>query len=210
VFTGLIEEQGIVTELEHRGDSATFSIRCDKLLQDIYIDASISVNGCCLTVEHFDGISFRVTAIEETLRKTNIGKLKDGDLVNLERALKQGDRLGGHMVQGHIDTTAKLIDILPEKSGVSMVYNLDEKNASLVVPMGSICIDGISLTVAEVSNQSFRVAIIPHTWGETNISKQQKGYYANIEFDMTGKYILKMIDPYIKQIRDISNARIQN
>ncbi len=202
MFTGLIEEIGSVDEATIKNGSLHLKISCDKILEDVYTDASIAVNGCCLTVTGFTDQTFSATAIEETLRKTNLENLTKGSKVNLERAMKQSDRLGGHIVQGHVDTKTELVKIEPEGTGVSLTYNLPPEGDMLVVEMGSITIDGISLTVAGREKNTFRVAIIPHTWKNTNLSDSKTGHISNIEFDMTGKYISRMIQPYLNKLSE--------
>lgn len=197
MFTGLIEEIGEIKALEKTGGGLRLTVKCSLLLEDIFIDASIAVNGCCLTVTDFSDDSFQVTAIEETLKKTNLSGLVVGSQVNLERAMKAGDRLGGHNVQGHVDTVASVSHLEKHSTGTDIYYYIPKEGAEYLVDRGSVTIDGISLTIAEVREDKFKVSIIPHTWGKTIISQHQKDYKANIEFDINAKLIKKMIEPYL-------------
>jgi riboflavin synthase len=199
LFTGLVEEIGTVKELQTLGGGIDIKISCHIILEDIYVDASIAVNGCCLTVTSYDGHSFSATAIRETLSKTNLAELSVGSDVNLERAMKAGDRLGGHSVQGHIDCTTPVTDIEHYGTSTDIYYKIPDGGRELIVDRGSITIDGISLTIAETNDQVFKVSIIPHTWEHTVISQHSLGYLANIEYDINAKLIQKMIEPYINK-----------
>ena len=197
MFTGLVEEQGEVTEVTETGVGLDLVITGDRVLEDLAIDHSIAVNGCCQTVVAVEGKSFRVTAIPETLRKTTLGTLRSGDRVNLERAVRIGDRLGGHLVQGHVDTVGR-VERIDEGDGERLVtISYPEEHASLVIPIGSIVIDGVSLTVARKEETTLTVAIIPHTWNLTTFGSLEEGDPVNLEFDMIGKYIRNLLPPSI-------------
>lgn len=189
MFTGLIEEIGEIGKISKVGNAAEIKITSSKIIQDINIDDSISVNGVCLTVTSFDENSFNVTAVDETLRKTTIGSLKNKSKVNLERAMDMKRRFGGHIVQGHVDTTAILSNVVKETKNYLLYFNYDNSFRKYIVPMGSITVNGISLTVADVDDNNFKIAIIPHTWDNTNINKLKNGDSVNIEFDILGKYV---------------------
>ena len=194
MFTGLIEEKGILTEKIPTGDGFQFEIRAEKVLEDLNIGSSIAVNGCCLTVVKRTERTFSVDTIEETLNKTNLGILKQGDKVNLERPLKADARLGGHFVLGHIDTTGKIEDIKELSNSHWMTISYPEKFNQYLIYVGSVAIDGVSMTVAELKNNSFSVGIIPHTWKETIFSEKKIGDTVNLEFDVLGKYVERIMN----------------
>ena len=192
MFTGIIEKTGIILEVSEKQLNKEFYIS-SPLTDQLKIDQSVSHNGVCLTVDQVTPEYHRVTAIDETLKKTNLGNWKTGDMVNLERSMLMNGRLDGHVVQGHVDTVA-LCESKTEKSG-SFVYTFGfpREFADLIVEKGSICLNGISLTVYDVSDNLFSVAIIPYTYNNTNISGINKGSYVNIEFDIFGKYARRII-----------------
>jgi riboflavin synthase len=192
MFTGIIEAFGIVHSVEKQGTNSTFWIT-SPLTEELKIDQSISHNGVCLTVEDITEDRHRVTAIEETLKKTNISDWKKGTLVNLERCMQMNGRIDGHIVQGHVDTTATCIKKKDIDGSWEFNFTLDEKFASLVIEKGSISLNGISLTIFNVSTTSFSVAIIPYTYTHTNIQQVEEGSSVNIEFDMIGKYVNRML-----------------
>ena len=194
MFTGLIEEKGILTEKIPTGDGFQFEIQAEKVLEDLNIGSSIAVNGCCLTVVKRTERTFSVDTIEETLNKTNLGILKQGDKVNLERPLKADARLGGHFVLGHIDTTGKIEDIKELSNSHWMTISYPEKFNQYLIYVGSVAIDGVSMTVAELKNNSFSVGIIPHTWKETIFSEKKIGDTVNLEFDVLGKYVERIMN----------------
>lgn len=193
MFTGLVEEKGILTEKIPTGDGFQFEIQAEKVLEDLVIGSSIAVNGCCLTVVKRTERTFSVDTIEETLNKTNLGVLKQGDKVNLERPLKADARLGGHFVLGHIDTTGKIDDIKELSNSHWMTISYPEKFNQYLIYVGSVAIDGVSMTVAELKNNSFSVGIIPHTWKETIFSEKKIGDTVNLEFDVLGKYVERIM-----------------
>lgn len=198
MFTGLIEEIGTIQAIQNIGDAKKFTFQCNTILEDIAIDASIAVNGVCLTVIEFTQHSFSAIAIEETLSKTALGQYTIGSRVNLERAMLGTTRYGGHIVQGHVDCTAIVANI--NELSASWEYHIEfpSQYAALIVHTGSICINGISLTVAECGFNTLKVAIIPHTHNHTTIADLAIGDIVNLEFDILGKYIERLI--YVKKI----------
>ena len=193
MFTGIIEAFGKVVNLKK--DQENLHLRLDSpLTRELKIDQSLAHNGVCLTVVDTSGDQYTVTAIQETLEKTNLGKLKIGDLVNLERAMIMNSRLDGHIVQGHVDQTGFCsgIDFRQGSWFFDFEYNQYEKN--ITIEKGSICVNGVSLTVVKSNLNKFSVAIIPYTYDHTNFHQIQKGDAVNIEFDMIGKYISKLYD----------------
>jgi riboflavin synthase len=194
MFTGLVEEKGILKEKIPTGDGFQFEIQAQKVLEDLNIGSSIAVNGCCLTVVKRTEGTFSVDTIEETLNKTNLGILKQGDKVNLERPLKADARLGGHFVLGHIDTTGRIDDIKELSNSHWMTISFPEKFKQYLIYVGSVAIDGVSMTVAELKDNSFSVGIIPHTWKETIFSEKKIGDTVNLEFDVLGKYVERIMN----------------
>jgi len=190
MFTGIIEEIAEVVAFKKEKGNLHLSLK-SRITQEFKIDQSISHNGVCLTVIDIDSDVYTVTVINETLKKTNFGFLKVGSKVNLERSIKVGSRLDGHMVQGHVDQTGICIE-LKEDSG-SYIYTFEHKESNnMTVEKGSVCVNGVSLTVINSKNNSFSVAIIPYTFDHTNLQTIEIGSVVNIEFDILGKYILKM------------------
>ena len=190
MFTGIVEEIGEVIDVIKEDQNAHFVIK-SVISSELKIDQSISHDGVCLTVVEQQEDWHKVTAISETLGITNLNSLKKGDLVNLERCLKVGDRLDGHMVQGHVDSTAKCIKVTEENGSWRYLFEGNSEVKQLVVYKGSICINGVSLTVTKTMNQEIEVAIIPYTYEHTNFQQIQVGDLVNIEFDILGKYFLK-------------------
>ena len=192
MFTGLVEEVGRVLSLKKSSQSAVLKVGCQKITEDMKIGDSISVNGVCLTVVSFrkDSVIFDVSG--ETLRRSNIGILKTNDFVNLERALRFSDRLGGHILQGHVDTTTKVVGIKREGTGFLFSFKLPPAYRHLIVEKGSIGIDGISLTIATLFADTFSVAVIPHTYENTTLKFRKPGDIVNLEFDIIGKYVERM------------------
>ena len=190
MFTGIIEEIGYVLNVEKQKDNLNFCIK-SRITDELKVDQSVSHNGVCLTVVKIDKDKYYVTAIKETLKKTNLSFLKENDLVNLERCLKLGDRLDGHLVQGHVDQTATCTNIIDDNGSKVYTFQYDDKG-NLTVEKGSICVNGVSLTVIDSMKNSFSVAIIPYTMENTNFHKISLGTIVNLEFDILGKYIVKM------------------
>lgn len=196
MFTGIVEEMGTVRSLEVRSDSAKLRVAAAKVLADAKLGDSIAVNGVCLTVVSFAADGFVADVMPETLRKTNLGQLRPGDRVNLERALALGGRLGGHLVSGHVDGTGKILEKRSEGNAVVFTFDAPPDVMRLIVPKGSIAIDGISLTVAKVGAESFSVSIIPHTLAQTTLGTKNVGDLVNLECDMIGKYVDRLIHAY--------------
>lgn len=191
MFTGIIEEMGIVRDLKKEGANLNIFIEC-KMLTELKIDQSIAHNGVCLTVVELNDAFYKVTAIKETLDKTGLAQLKAGDPVNLERAMKLGDRLDGHLVQGHIDQTGICSDIVETNGSWYFTFTFDDSLGNITIEKGSVTINGVSLTVVNSQKNSFSVAIIPYTYYHTNFCKIKQGDVVNIEFDLVGKYLKKL------------------
>lgn len=194
MFTGLVEEKGTLKEKIPTGDGFQFVIEAKLVLEDLQIGSSIAVNGCCLTVVKITGNTFAVDTIEETLNKTNLGVLKQGMNVNLERPLAADARLGGHFVLGHIDTTGKVEDVKELSNSHWLTISFPEKFKQYLIYVGSVAIDGVSMTVAELKDNSFSVGIIPHTWKETIFADKKIGDTVNLEFDVLGKYVERIME----------------
>lgn len=192
MFTGLIEEIGIIKSISVFGNNRRFTIQATQVLSDLKIDDSISINGACQTIVKRDNTTFEVVAVQETLRKTTLGSFKVGNFINLERAMRLGDRLGGHLVQGHVDCVGRIFHIESTSGSWQLWVEFPNKFSQYVIPIGSICIDGISLTVARVEGSHLMVAIIPHTFEFTTLQKNKVGDTVNLEFDILGKYIEKL------------------
>lgn len=195
MFTGIIEEVGEVLQLHKGKDSAQLTIKAHKVLEDVAIGDSIAVNGVCLTVTSFQAQSFTADVMHETLDRSTLAHLKKGSHVNLERAMLAGGRFGGHIVAGHVDGIGTIVDI--QKDDVAVWYTIQAKEEIMryIIEKGSIAIDGISLTVARVDENSFAISAIPHTIQHTTLWERKKGDSVNLENDMVGKYIEKLIKP---------------
>ena len=192
MFTGIIEAMGKVISIEKDGDNINFEFESD-LAPKLKIDQSISHSGVCLTVVRLSDTSYTVTAIKETLDKTNMGDLSSGSLVNLERAMKLGERLDGHIVQGHVDQTATCIRVEELDGSWVFTFSYANQSGNLTIEKGSITVNGVSLTVVNSKEGQFSVAIIPYTYENTNFKQIKVGSIVNIEFDVVGKYIQKLI-----------------
>ncbi|MDH3697599.1 MAG: riboflavin synthase [Flavobacteriaceae bacterium] len=190
MFTGIIESLGIVHKLEKEGGNLHLHIRSD-ISTELRIDQSVSHNGVCLTVIAIEEDIHVVTAVQETLQKSALGQLQEGDPINLERAMKIGDRLDGHMVQGHVDTTARCTAIKEYDGSWVFSFEYDSSPDLLTVEKGSITVDGVSLTVVNSKDNRFDVAIIPYTYQQTRFRTYDVGQVVNLEFDVIGKYIAK-------------------
>ena len=194
MFTGIIEEIGKVERIQKDSRNCKLSIKASKILTDIHLGDSIAVNGICLTVTHFNHQVFTVDVMNETWSRTALTLLKHGSEVNLERALSVNGRLGGHVVTGHIDGTGKISSIKKDDNAVWYQINTQKEILDLIVEKGSITIDGISLTVAKVSKLNFSVSVIPHTLEQTILKSKQVGSTVNLENDILGKYVQKLMD----------------
>ncbi len=194
MFTGIIEALGEVISIEQEGTNVHFTLHCP-FTQELKIDESVAHNGVCLTVVDIKHHDYTVTAIKETLSKTNLGDLSVGDKVNLERAMPANGRFDGHIVQGHVDTTAVCKNIQELNGSWVFTFELPEPTTQMV-EKGSITVNGISLTLVNVTSNGFSVAIIPYTFEHTNLHQLTIGDKANIEFDVIGKYVAKMLSGY--------------
>lgn len=193
MFTGIIEEQGRIISVHKGSKSAVLEIAAKKVLVDVHIGDSISTNGACLTVTAFSKSSFSVDVMAETMRRTNLDELKPGSFVNLERALRLSDRIGGHLVSGHIDGTGIISELRREDNAVWVTVSAEKEILKYMISKGSVAIDGISLTVAEVGSADFKVSIIPQTANETNLTQRKPGDKINLECDLIGKYIERFV-----------------
>jgi len=192
MFTGIIEATGRVENIEKEGTNILFTMSCP-FTKELKIDQSISHDGCCLTVYDIDNQQYKIAAIHETLEKTNLGNWEIGTEVNLERCVLMNGRLDGHIVQGHVDQTG-VVKSIENKNGSHLItIEHSEKDGFVTVPQGSIAVNGISLTVAYSGEGEFSVAIIPYTWEHTNLKHLSAGDRVNLEFDVIGKYIAKLI-----------------
>jgi riboflavin synthase len=193
MFTGLIEEIGHVKSIQRHGTSLRLAIGADKVLEGVKIDDSICVSGVCLTVITQDENSFTVQVVDETLRKTSLGNLNVGARVNLERALRPSDRLGGHFVQGHVDGVARVVSFENQSSGKLLRVELPNALLPYVIPQGSIALEGVSLTVARIEGNHIGIALIPHTLTSTTLGEARVGDALNVETDLLGKYIARLM-----------------
>ena len=190
MFTGIIESVGLVNEIIETGTNKTFWIS-SPVSKELKVDQSVAHSGVCLTVEEVDGTRHRVTAIQETLEKSNLNTWSVHEKVNIERCLQFNERLDGHMVQGHVDTTGVCTGVEEQNGSWLYEFQFPENFASLIVEKGSISLNGISLTIFNVGMNSFNVAIIPYTYEHTNMQDIQTGSRVNLEFDIIGKYVMR-------------------
>ncbi|SFN47880.1 riboflavin synthase alpha chain [Bizionia echini] len=193
MFTGIIEDIGNIQQLEKEDQNLHITVSSN-ITSELKIDQSVAHNGICLTVVKIDGKNYTVTAIDETIKKTNISNLQVGDSVNLERAMKLGARLDGHMVQGHVDQTAECTHVEEASGSWVFTFKYDETLNNITIEKGSITINGVSLTVVNSKKNSFSVAIIPYTFKHTNFNTFKVGTIVNLEFDVIGKYVSKLFD----------------
>lgn len=194
MFTGLVEEKGTLVEKNKTGEGYRLVFKADIVMEDMRIGSSIAVNGVCLTVVNIDGKKFSVDVIEETLKKSSLGQLNNNAFVNLERPLKAEARLGGHFVLGHVDTTGVVVDVKELSNSHYMTIKFDEKFRKYLIFVGSVAIDGVSMTVAQLEKDNFSIGIIPHTWEETVFSNKKPGDKVNLEFDVLGKYVEQIME----------------
>lgn len=194
IFTGIIEELGVVKSIAINGASGCITIKASKVLEGTKLGDSIAVNGTCLTVTSINSDGFSADVMAETVRRTSLSQVGKGDMVNLERAMALNGRFGGHIVSGHIDGTGTITKYKKEENAIWVTIKVPEEILDLIVEKGSICIDGISLTVATVSDRDFQVSIIPHTAKETTLIQKKVGSLVNLENDIVGKYIKKFVE----------------
>lgn len=194
MFTGIVEATGTIKKIDIEGTNKTFTIEAD-FVSEMEVNASLSHNGVCLTLINVEGNTYKVTAVQETLIKSNLGELQEGDIVNLERAMASGYRFDGHIVQGHVDQTGICTYVEAVDGSWLLDFEYDhEETGNFLVEKGSVCIDGVSLTVFNVKEGKFRVTIIPHTMDITNFKNYKVGTKVNLEFDVIGKYIKRLFD----------------
>ena len=193
MFSGIVEETGTVTKLELRPGGATCIVRAKAVLDDVKIGDSIAVNGACLTVVRYDDTSFTVELAPETLRKTALGEVRSGDEVNLERSLAAIGRIGGHVVQGHVDGTAEIVNIQPDGEGVLAAFRAPESLLPYIVAKGYVAVDGMSLTVVDTGPDWFSISFISHTRVVTTVRHYAPGRRVNLEVDVLGKYVEKLL-----------------
>ena len=191
MFTGIIEDLGTVNDINQEGSNLHFTIT-SSVTHELKIDQSVAHNGVCLTVVAIDNNDYVVTAIQETLDKTNLGTLKTGDTINLERAMKLGDRLDGHIVQGHVDQTATCTRVKEEDGSWYFTFEYDPALSNVTIEKGSITVNGVSLTVVNSKLNEFSVAIIPYTYEHTTFKNLKAGDEVNLEFDVIGKYVKRL------------------
>lgn len=195
MFTGIIEGLGKLQKIEKEGDNIHFIFSCD-FTHELKIDQSLAHNGVCLTIVDIDGANYTVTAIKETLQKTNLGELKEGSIVNLERAMAANGRFDGHVVQGHVDQTAICKNVVEENGSWMFTFEYEQKEHT-TVEKGSITINGVSLTVVNSNANQFSVCIIPYTKEHTTFRDLKTGDKINLEFDIIGKYVAKLVKHYV-------------
>ena len=193
MFTGIIETQASVAAIVHEGSNVHYTINSN-ITRELKVDQSVAHNGVCLTVTDISGDEYKVTAVAETMNKTNLGTWKVGDKLNIERALRAGDRLDGHFVQGHVDATATCIEKQTLDGSWLFRFRFPKKFAALIIEKGSVCINGVSLTLFNIGLDEFTVTIIPYTYTHTNFNAIEAGSIVNIEFDVLGKYSLRMAE----------------
>ncbi len=193
MFSGIVEETGAITHLDVRPGGATLTVRAQGVLDDINIGDSIAVNGACLTVVRHDQTTFTVELALETLRKTALGRLQDGEDVNLERSLTANGRIGGHFVQGHVDGTGEIVALQADGEGVLATFRAPETLLPYIVSKGYIAIDGMSLTVVDTGPEWFTIAFVPHTRAVTIVRHYVPGRLVNLEVDVLGKYVERLL-----------------
>jgi len=193
MFTGLVEEVGTVRSLRREGDSVVLSVGADVVRDGLTLGDSVSVDGACLTVTALDPDGFQVGLAPETLRRTALEDVHEGSLVNLERAVRVGDRMGGHYVQGHVDATARIVDFRPEADSLVVSFDVPESIAPYIVEKGFVAVDGISLTVTERAGSRFSVALVAYTRDHVALADKEPGQRVNIEVDILAKYVESLL-----------------
>jgi riboflavin synthase len=191
MFTGIIEQLGTIEAVEIKNGNITLTVKA-AFTQELKVDQSLSHNGICLTVEAIENDTYQVTAIDETIKKTTIANWQKGDKINLERCLRFDGRIDGHIVQGHVDTVGTCIGYVEKNGSWEYAISIEEKFAALIIEKGSISLNGTSLTIFDITDTSFKVAIIPYTYEHTSMHTLAIGHKVNIEFDMMGKYVERM------------------
>ena len=193
MFTGIVEELGTVVSLKRGSKSAVLTIKGDQIFEDLKLGDSVAVNGVCLTATHMSGKTFQADVMNETFNRSSLGTLKKGDVVNLERAMAANGRFGGHMVAGHIDDVGELVSVKQDDNAVWFTIKAPKKIMKYCIEKGSIALDGISLTIAKLTEDTLSVSMIPHTIQNTNFGNKKMGDLINLENDMVGKYIDNLI-----------------
>jgi len=193
VFTGIVEEVGRVAAVRMEGGEGRLTIAATKVMEDLALGDSIAVNGVCLTVVQRGEGTFTLETMPETLRRTNLGRLEVGDPVNLERAARLGGKMGGHLVQGHIEGTGRLVEVTREATAIVQRYQAPPEIMRYIVPKGFIALDGVSLTVMDCQGDTFRVSLVAFTQENTILGAKEPGYIANLETDILGKYVERFI-----------------
>ncbi len=196
MFTGIVEELGTVAAVEDQGDAVRLSVRAATVLQDVRLGDSIAVNGCCLTVAAVSGDVWTADVMQETLDKTSLRGVRAGDRVNLERAATLATRLGGHLVQGHVDATGEILSRTPSEHWELVAVSLPEKLAPYLVDKGSVTVDGVSLTVVEAHDDHFTISLIPETLARTTLGSRAPGERVNLEVDVIAKHVAKLVAAY--------------
>ena len=209
MFTGIIEEVGVIKSIRMGAQSAVITIEAEKVLEDIHLGDSIAMNGVCLTVTSFDSHSYSVDIMHESLKRTNLGSMKSGSRVNLERAMAADGRFGGHIVAGHVDGTGKITSMEKDDNAVWIYIQAEPSVLKYIVEKGSITIDGISLTVAKVDEKSFAVSVIPHTGTHTTLLEKKPGDTVNLENDVIGKYVEKLLNYQEKENKPSSRITME-
>lgn len=199
MFTGIVKDVGVVKDVARRGNGLRLRVAYQsEQMRDLEIDESVSLSGACQTVVAVHSDAFEVDTVEETLKKTTLGSWRVGTKVNLERALRAGDRMGGHYVQGHVDCVGEIIEMREQSASWLCKVMFDPQFEPYIVPIGSIAVDGISLTVADLQRNVFTVAIIPYTYEHTTLKERKAGDKVNLEFDILGKYIAKQTQAFLQ------------
>ena len=193
MFTGIIENTAQVTKIERENSNIHYTLTSE-LTSELKIDQSVAHNGICLTVVDINKDEYTVTAIDETLQKTNLSEVRVGDILNMERAMLMNARLDGHIVQGHVDQTAECVDVLNEQGSWKFTFKYSPNQQNVTIEKGSICINGVSLTVVDSKTSEFSVAIIPYTYEHTGFNTLKKGDQVNLEFDVIGKYVKRLMN----------------
>ena len=207
MFTGLVETVGKITSIERQGEASRITLSAGKIAEDVVLGESVAVGGVCLTVTEIRPPFLSFDAVYETMRKTALGQLQNGDSVNLERSLPVGGRLGGHIVQGHVDGTGRIASIRPVGNSWFIYIDASPELMRYIVTKGSVCLDGVSLTVAESADRTFSVSIIPHTWENTTLKDKRAGDLINIECDILGKYVEKLLGGHLAGVDRTGSER---
>ncbi|MCM3717536.1 riboflavin synthase [Fictibacillus phosphorivorans] len=209
MFTGIIEELGTIKSINKGNETIVLTIAAEKVLQDVHLGDSIAVNGVCLTVTSFRSNQFTVDVMPETFRSSTLKLLNNRDLVNLERAMAAGGRFGGHFVSGHVDGTGEIVEKRPEKNAIYYTISLPDHLMKYFMLKGSVCVDGTSLTVFDVTNHTITVSLIPHTADHTILGKKTTGDLVNIECDMLAKYVARMLSPEKEETKQKSKMSLE-